>query len=157
MRALVTSLVVLLIAIVSPSTQAGDTDEAATKNDSGRNYNLAGHKSVEDETVSAKPLILKSKNYNLTPDAFQKIAIKALLKSHWKIEANEATRVQGSYIKSGKTYKAEIRFTGDTIVIGFVPGFHNSGNGWLRKLAKEVKNEAVVQSREAEAQLYINK
>jgi len=156
MRTLISILAVLFIATVSPSTQAADNGEAATKNDTGRNYNLDS-KPVEDETVSAKPIILKSKNYNLTPEAFQKIAIKALLRYQWKIEANEATRVQGSYIKSGKTYKAEIRFTGDTIVIGFVPGFHHQKNGWLRTLAKQVKEEAVAQSREAEAQRYLNK
>jgi len=156
MRALVTSLVVLFIVTVSPSTRAVDTDEAATKNNSGRNYNLAGPQSP-DETVSAKPVILNAKNYNLTPEAFQKIAIKALLKYNWKIEANEATRVQGSYIKSGKTYKVELRYTGDTIVIGFVPGFHHSSNGWLRSLAKQVKDETAAQRRETEALRYLNK
>lgn len=70
---------------------------------------------------------------------------------------NEVTRVQGSYIKSGKSYKVEIRYTGNTIVIGFVPGFHHTSNGWLRKLAKEVKQEAAAQSRDAEAQRYMNK
>lgn len=156
MRALVTSLVVLFIVTVSPSTRAVDTDEAATKNDSGRNYNPAVPQS-EDETVSAKPVILNSKNYILAPEAFQKIAIKALLKYNWKIEANEATRVQGSYIKSGKTYKVELRYTGDTIVIGFVPGFHHSSNGWLRSLAKQLKDEVAAQRRETEAQRYLNK
>jgi hypothetical protein len=156
MRTLVKSLVVLFIVTVSPSTRAIDTDEAAAKNNSGRNYNLAGPQSA-DETVSAKPVILNSKNYILTPEAFQKIAIKALLKYHWKIEANEATRVQGSYIKSGKTYKVELRYTGDTIVVGFVPGFHHSSNGWLRSLAKQVKIEAAAMSRETEALRYLNK
>ncbi len=155
MRALFTILVILLIAAVSLSARAGDADEAATKNDAGRNYNLDSSRPAEDETVSAKPVILNAKNYNLTPAAFQKSALKALLKYNWKIEANEATRVQGSYIKSGKTYKAEIRYTGNTIVVGFVPGFHHTGNGWLRKLAKEVKEEAAAQSRDAEAQRYV--
>jgi len=154
MRALISILAILFIITMSPATRA---DEATTANDPGRNYNLADPKSAEDETVSAKPVVMKSKNFNLTPNAFQKIAIKALLKNRWKIEANEATRVQGSYVKSGKTYKAEIRYTGDTIVIGFVPGFHHSSNGWLRSLAKQVKDDAVAQSREAEAQRYINK
>jgi hypothetical protein len=155
MRSLVSILMVLFIATVSPSTRADEPDKATTKNDSGRNYNLTEPK--EDEVISAKPVVINSKSFNLTPDAFQKIAIKALLKQNWKIEANEATRAQGSYIKSGKTYKAELRFTGDTIVIGFVPGFHHSSDGWLRKLAKQVKIEVSAQRRDTDAQRYINK
>ena len=160
MHILCSVLVVLFIATLSPPSQAGESGEAAPKNDAGYNYNLGAPSSAEDEedeVVSAKPLILQSKRYNLTPDSFQKIALKVLLKQNWRIEANETTRVQGSYIKSGKTYKVELRFTGDTIVIGFIPGFHHSSNGWLRKLAKQLKIEAAVQRREAEAQRYMNK
>lgn len=80
MRTLFTILVVLLIAAVSLSARAVDADEETTKNGAGPNYNLGSSEPAVDETVSAKPIILNAKNYNLTPDAFQKSALKALLK-----------------------------------------------------------------------------
>ncbi len=164
MRTLVSILLVLFTTIASPAIQASDTDEAATKNGPGNNSSPDGPKPAGDEIVSAKPIVMDSRKLNLTPEVFQKIAIKALLKYNWKIEANETTRVQGSYIKKDhysdmveKTYKVELRYTGDTIVIGFVPGFHHPRNGWLRNLEKHVKIEAVALRREAEAQRYLNK
>jgi len=164
MRTPIPVLLVLLTTFASPSIQAGDTDEAATKNGPGNNSSPDGPKPAVDEIVSAKPIIMDSKKFNLTPDAFQKMAIKALLKYNWKIEANETTRVQGSYIKKDhysdmttKTYKVELRYTGDTIVIGFLPGFHHPQNGWLRNLEKHVKIEAAALRREAEVQRYLNK
>lgn len=164
MRALILILLVLFTTIASPIIQAGDTDEAATKNGPGSNSSPDGPKPAEDEIVSAKPIILDSRKFTLTPAVFQKIAIKALLKYNWKIEASETTRVQGSYIKrdhysdmTTKTYKVELRYTGDTIVIGFVPGFHHPRDTWLRNLAKYVKTEATVLRRDAEAERYMSK
>ena len=152
MHRFVATLSVLFVVSGIPVAQAENDGDAKKAPD--RNYNLdegAPRKNIE----TAKPYVLNVKNYSLTPEIFQKIAVKALLKYRWKIETNEVTRLQGSYVKSGSTYKTEIRFTGETIVIGYVPGFHDSDRKWLRSLANAVKNEASLHRREAEAQRHL--
>ena len=152
MRALfMLSTVVLLATGLTPAHAA---DEAKAKPD--RNYNLTQPDTAEEETTPGKPYVLQVKKYGLTVEAFRKSAIKSLLKYHWTIDVNEATRVQGSYVKSGKTYKVEIRFTGDTVVVAYVPGFHHAKRNWLNNVASEFKLEAAAASRDAEAQRYLN-
>ena len=149
------AIVTLLFLIsVAPVTQAAS--ETDPKSSPDRNYNLNQNNQGSDEEA-AKPYILNVKEYGLTPEAFQKIAVKAFLKYHWKIETNEVTRLQGSYSKFGKTYKTEIRFTGDKIVIEYVPGSQSYNRKWLGSLANNVKNEVRAFRREAEAQRYLKK
>jgi len=147
----INTLAILLLFSVSTAVQADTETGAKTAPD--RNYNLNEENRFDDE--AAKPYILNVKNYNLTPAAFQKIAIKAFLKYRWKIEANEVTRVQGSYIKIGKTYKTEIRYTGDNIIIEYVPGAQSANRNWLRSLANYVQTEVRAYQREMEAQRYL--
>lgn len=144
----------LLLISISPVTQSAN--ETDSKVSSERNYNLNENNQGSDEEA-AKPYNLSVKDYGLTPDAFQKIAVKAFLKYRWKIETNEGTRLQGSYSKFGKTYKAEIRFTGDKIVIEYVPGAQSYNRKWLGSLANYVKSEVRAFRREAEAQRYLKK
>jgi hypothetical protein len=145
-------LTTVLFFTTAPTLVQG-ADEAAAKPD--RNYNL-DEPSASENDVPGQPYVLQVKKFGLTPEAFRKSAIKSLLKYHWVIDVNEATRVQGNYLKSGKTYKVELRFTGDTVVIAYVPGFHHTKRGWLKNVATEFKREAVAFSREAEAQRYLN-
>lgn len=142
----------LLLISTSPAIQSADQTDSSSE----RNYNLNENNQGSDEEA-AKPYSLSVKDYGLTPDAFQKIAVKAFLKYRWKIETNEVTRLQGSYIKSGKTYKAEIRFTGDKIVIEYVPGAQSHNRKWLGSLANYIKSEVRAFRREAEAQRYLKK
>ena len=152
MQRFVSVLSVLFVVSGIPIVQADNDSDSKKAPD--RNYNLDDGSSRK-EIEPAQPYVLNVKNYSLTPDIFQKIAIKAFLKYRWKIETNEVTRLQGSYVKRSETYKTEIRFTGDTVVIGFVPGFHDSDRKWLRSLANAIKNEASLHRREAEAQRYL--
>ena len=152
MRALLLLSAVLFLATAGMPARAADTAKAKPD----RNYNLTEPDTAEEETTPGKPYVLQVKSYGLTPAAFRKSAIKSLLKYHWTIEANEATRVQGSYVKSGKTYKVEVRYTGDTVVVAYVPGFHHAKRNWLNSVATEFKLEAAAASREAEAQKYLN-
>lgn len=152
MQKFIATLATLLLISLSTAAQAQADEEAELSKSLGRNYNL---KEDKDEEVAAKPYTLIVKNYQLTPEIFQKIAVKAFLKYRWKIEANEVTRVQGSYIKIGKTYKTEIRFAGDKIIVEYVPGFQSSNRKWLGSLANYVKRELRNHRRELEAQRYL--
>ncbi len=148
------TLAALLLISLSPAAQAEPDKEADPKPPLGRNYNL-DENNQENEEEAARPYILNVKNYTVEPAFFQKTAIKAFLKYRWKIETNEVTRVQGSYIKTGKTYKSEIRFAGDRIVVEYVPGFQSSNRKWLGRLASYVKQELRLHRRELEAQRYL--
>lgn len=153
MQKFIATLAALLLISLSTAAQAQTDEEAELTKSLGRNYNLKENKPPEEE--AAKPYILNVKNYTVEPAFFQKIAVKAFLKYRWKIETNEVTRLQGSYIKTGKTYKTEIRFTGDKIIVEYVPGFQSSNRKWLGRLANYVKTELRIQRREAEAQRYL--
>jgi len=152
MQKIAATLAALLLISLSTAAQAETDEEADLAKSLGRNYNL---KDKPDEEEAAKPYILNVKNYTVEPAFFQKTAIKAFLKYRWKIETNEVTRVQGSYIKTGKTYKTEIRFAGDRIIVEYVPGFQSSNRKWLGRLANYVKRELRNHRREAEAQRYL--
>ena len=152
MRALL--LLSVLLSLATGLTPARAADEAKAKLD--RNYNLTEPETTEEQTTPGRPYALQVKHYRLTVDAFRKSAIKSLLKYHWTIDVNEPTRVQGNYVKSGKTYKVEVRFTGDTVVVAYVPGFHHAKRNWLNSVASEFKLEAAAASRDAEAQRYLN-
>lgn len=152
MQKIAATLAALLLISLSTAAQAETDEEADLAKSLGRNYNL---KDKPDEEEAAKPYILNVKNYTVEPAFFQKTAIKAFLKYRWKIETNEVTRVQGSYTKTGKTYKSEIRFAGDRIIVEYVPGFQSSNRKWLGRLANYVKQELRIHRREAEAQRYL--
>jgi len=152
MQKIAATLAALLLISLSTAAQAETDEEADLAKSLGRNYNL---KDKPDEEEAAKPYILNVKNYTVEPAFFQKTAIKAFLKYRWKIETNEVTRVQGSYIKTGKTYKSEIRFAGDRIIVEYVPGFQSSNRKWLGRLASYVKQELRLHRRELEAQRYL--
>lgn len=149
----IATLAGLLFIALSPMTQSAEQPDAKAPE---RNYNLNENNQASTEEA-AKPYTLNVKGYGLTPEVFQKIAVKAFLKYHWKIETNEVTRLQGSYAKFGRTYKSEIRFTGDKIVIEYVPGAQSDNRKWLRSLANYVKSEVGVFRRETETQQYLKK
>lgn len=151
MQKFINSLAILLLLSVSTAAQADS--ETGTKPVPARNYNLKEKSRYDEE--AAKPYVLNVKNYNLPPEVFQKIAIKAFLKYRWKIETNEPTRVQGSYTKTGVTYKTEIRFTGETIIIEYLATAQSSNRKWLRSLANYVQTEVRAYQREIEAQRYL--
>ena len=144
MHRFVAVLAVLFLVSGYPAVHADN--DSGTKTPPSRNYNLTedtGRSNIEP----AKPYVLEVEKYNLTPDVFQKIALKAFNRYEWKIEANEISRLQGGYVKRGVTYKVEMRFTGKTIVTGYVPGWHTHDRMWLRSLTNYVKKELNVMSR----------
>ena len=149
MQRFVAVLSVLFVASGAPVAQADNDGDSKKAPD--RNYNLTD-KGPRGNIETAKPYVLNVKNYNLTPEIVKKFSIKALLKYRWKIEADEATRWQGSYTSYGIVYKTEIRFTGDTIVVGFVPDFHDSDRKWLSSLANTIKKDVNLHRRETNKQ-----
>jgi hypothetical protein len=100
----------------------------------------------------AEPVTFDAQDYRLTPETFRLAASRALLQRNWRIIASEPTRVQGSLTKHRKNppadieYRVEIRLEGQTVVIGFVPGFHSERPNWLRNLEKDMLIELQLQS-----------
>lgn len=148
MHKTVAVLSILLVAAGIPAALAETGSDSSKAPD--RNYNLA--ESPRSNIEIAKPYVLNVKNYNLTPEIVKKFSVKALLKHRWKIETDEATRWQGSHTSRGIVYKTEIRFTGDTIIVGFVPGFHDSSRSWLGNLANAIKKDIDLYQRETKKQ-----
>jgi hypothetical protein len=132
MRRVFIAVIVLLVAAVP--LHAADTEELP-----------------RDKTI-AEPVTLDVRDYRLTPENFRLAASRALLQRSWRIIASEPTRVQGSLTKHKKNppadieYRVEIRLEGQSIVIGFVPGYHSERPNWLRNLEKDILIELQLQS-----------
>jgi hypothetical protein len=132
MRRVFTAVIVLLVAAVP--LHAADTEE------------------VPRDKKIAEPVTLDVRDYRLTPENFRLAASRALLQRSWRIIASEPTRVQGSLTKHRKNppadleYQVEVRLEGQSIVIGFVPGYHSERPNWLRNLEKDILIELQLQS-----------
>jgi len=141
----------LAVALHSVAADQSDDDSARAK-ELGRNYNL---KEPTNDEEAARPYVMNVKNYPVNSASFQKMAVKAFLRYHWKIEVSEPNRVQGSYFKYNTTYKAEITYKDDKVVVQYVPGFQSENRKWLSNLANSVKRELGNQRREVEAERYL--
>jgi hypothetical protein len=108
--------------------------------------------SVPRDAKIAEPVTINVQDYHLTPDSFRLAASRALLQRNWRIIASEPTRVQGSLTKHRRDppadieYRVDIRLEGQSVVIGFVPGFHSERPNWLRNLEKDMLIELQLQS-----------
>jgi hypothetical protein len=100
----------------------------------------------------AESVTIDARDYRLTPESFRLAASRALLQRSWRIIASEPTRVQGSLTKHRKNppadieYRVEIRLEDQSIVIGFVPGYHSERPNWLRNLEKDILIELQMQA-----------